>query len=381
MNYKVPFVNYPLQYKNIKKEIDSAFKRILEEGDLIYRQDLQKFEKIFAKLCQTKYGISTGSCTGALFISLQAMGVGPGDEVITVAHTYVATIDVIVACGATPILVDIRDDFNINPDLLEKAITKKTKAIIPVHLNGRACEMDKIMKIAKKHNLVVIEDAAQAVGAKYKNKKAGSFGLTGCFSFYPAKLLGCYGEGGMAVANNKKIAEKLYLLRDHGENPSYLLSETEKGQGYKNLYFFGFNTILDNMQAAFLNIKIKYLPKWLERRRQIAEMYNNGLNNVKGLILPPAPAKSPYYDVYQNYVIRTEKRDNLKKYLNKTGVETLISWKIPNHKQKGLKILNKFKLPKTEQISREVLSLPMYPELTDSQVNYTIKCIRNFYGK
>lgn len=378
MKYKVPFVNYPLQYKNIKREIDSAFKRILNKGDLLYRQDLQKFEKDFAKFCQTKYGISTGSCTGAMFISLKAAGINPGDEVITVAHTYVATIDIIVACGATPVLIDIRDDFNMDPNLIEKAITKKTKAVLPVHLNGRVCEMDKIMKIARKHNLLVIEDAAQAVGAKYKNKKAGSFGLTGCFSFYPAKVLGCYGEGGAAVTNNKKIAEKLYLLRDHGENPSYLLSKEEKEKGYKKLHFFGFNTIFDNMQASFLNIKMKYLPKWLERRREIAKIYNEGLSEIKQLILPPAPEERLYYDVYQNYVIRSKKRDELKKYLDKSGVETLISWKTPNHKQKGLKPLNKFKLPKTEQVSKEVLSLPMYPELTNSQVKYVVNSIKKF---
>ena len=220
MSYKVPFVNYPLQYAKIKEEIDDAFHRIMEgenAGDLIYRDDLIKLEKDISSFVGKKHGIGTGSCTGALFLSLYANGIGPGDEVITVDHTYIATIDVIKRCGAKPVLVDVRDDFNMDPDLLEEAITEKTKAIMPVHLNGRCCEMDRIMEIAEKHNLIVVEDAAQSLGAKYKGEPSGSFGKTSCFSFYPAKILGSYGEGGMVCVDDDQLADRLYYLRDHGE--------------------------------------------------------------------------------------------------------------------------------------------------------------------
>lgn len=377
MKYKVPFVNYPLQYQKIKKEIERAIFGCLKRGDLIFRKDTVEFEKNFAKFVGAKYGISCDSCTGALFLSLFALGIGRGDEVITVSHTYVATIDVIWHVGATPVLVDVGDDMEMDPNLLERAITKKTKAIIPVHLDGRMSDMGRIMEIAKKHNLYVIEDAAQAVGAKFLGKRAGSFGITGCFSFYPAKILGSFGDGGMIVTSDKKLAQKLYLLRDHGEMPPYLRKKKDKDK----IYFFGFNSLLDNIQAAILNVKLKYLPKWIDKRRKIASIYNDRLKDLKEIKLPPPPTnEGPYFDVFQNYVIRAKKRDELAKYLKKRGVETLIKWRIPNHKQKGLKLLHRFKLPKTEEISKEVISLPIYPELKKEQVNYVIKCIREFYG-
>jgi len=377
MKYRVPFVNYPLQYKKIKKEIDKAIFGCLNKGDLIFRKDTEEFEKNFAKFIGTKYGISCDSCTGAMFLSLFALGVGKGDEVITVSHTYVATIDVIWHCGATPVLIDVGEDMEMNTDLLEKAITSKTKAIIPVHLDGRMCNMEKIMKIARKYKLYVIEDTAQAVGAKFKGKPAGSFGITGCFSFYPAKILGSFGDGGMICTSNKNLAEKLYLLRDHGEKPSYLRKPRDKDK----IYFFGFNSLLDNIQAAVLNVKLKHLPTWIKRRREIASIYNQGLKNIKEIQLPVPPSeRGPYYDVYQNYVIRAKNRDALKKYLAKKGVETLVKWRIPNHLQLGLK-LSRFKLPVTEKISREVISLPMYPELTQEQIKYVIDCLKEFYLK
>lgn len=376
MKYKVPFVNYPLQYQNIKKEIDIALQRIFKKGDLIFRSDTEKLERDLSSFVDKKYGISTGSCTGGLFISLYGAGIGKGDEVITVGHTYVATIDVIVHCGAIPILIDVGDDFNMDMDLLERAITKKTKAIIPVHLNGRCCDMEKLMAIAKKHNLIVIEDAAQTLGAKFKGKMAGSFGLTSCYSFYPAKILGSYGDGGMVCTSDKKLADKLYLLRDHGEKPSYLKTAKEK----KDIAFYGFNTLLDNLQAAVLNVKLKHFSKWIKLRREIASQYNNGFSEISEVELPPAPTtNSAYFDVYQNYVIRSKKRDKLVSYLENHGVETLISWRTPNHKQKALKNLHRFKLPKTEQISKQVISLPMYPELTSKQVEYVINCVKDFY--
>jgi len=367
MKYKVPFVNYPLQYKIIKKEIDKAIKSILKRGDLILRKDVEDFEKNLAKFLGVKYTIGLNSGTDALFLSLKAAGIGKGDEVITVSHTFVASIAVISQAGATPILVDVGGDYLMDIDRIEKAISKKTKAIIPVHLNGRTCDMEKIIKIARKHKLIVIEDAAQALGAKFKNKMAGTFGLTGCFSFYPAKVLGCLGDGGAVVTNDENIAEKIRLFRNHGQK-----TKTE-------IVCFGFNSRLDNLQAAILSVKLKYLPRWIERRRKIAKIYNEGLSNIPEVKVPPSPdSDSRYFDIYQNYVLKAPKRDELFAFLKEKGVETLIKDSIPTHWQKGLN-LSKFHLPNSEKLAKEVISLPMYPELTNEQINYVINCVREFY--
>lgn len=367
--FKVPFVNYSLQYRNIEKKIDKAIKKVLLGGDLILRSDVEEFEKKLAKFIGVKYAVSLNSGTDALFFSLKAIGIQKGDEVITVSHTFVASISTIIHCGAVPVLVDINDDFLMNVDEIEKKITKKTKAIIPVYLNGRMCDMGEIMKIAKKYKLFVIEDAAQALGAKFNNKKAGSFGLTSCFSFYPAKILGCFGDGGALVTNNLKIAEQVRLLRDHGQK-----TKTE-------ILCYGWNSRLDNLQAAVLNVKIKYLPNYIKRRREIAEIYNNGLLEVSEIILPPAPNFDfKYFDIYQNYVIRAKKRNGLFDCLKNKGVETLIKDPVPNHWQKGLG-LKHFHLLNSENFAEEIISLPMYPELTSQQIDYVIKIVKNFYKK
>ena len=369
MKYKVPFVNYPLQYHNLKEEIDSAIFGCLEKGDLILRQDVEDFEKELADFVGTKYAVGLNSCTDALFLSLKAAGIGKGDEVITVSHTFVASISVIVQTGAKPILVDVGDDFLIDTSKIEQAITEKTKAIIPVDLNGRVCDAEKIMEIAEKHNLVIVEDSAQALGAKFKEKKAGSWGLTGNFSFYPAKILGSFGDGGAVTTNDAEIAEKIRLFRDHGQK-----TKTE-------IVCYGWNSRLDNLQAAVLNIKLKYLPKWIERRREIAKIYNDNLSEIQGIKLPPAPdSENSRFDVYQNYVLKAERRDSLFEFLKENGVETLIKDPVPNHWQKGLALEN-FHLPKTEQFAKEVISLPMYPELTNEQVEYAAKVVREFYKK
>ncbi|MGA2573758.1 MAG: DegT/DnrJ/EryC1/StrS family aminotransferase [Candidatus Methanomethylicaceae archaeon] len=379
MPFRVPFVNYPLQYSNLKAEIDGKIQGLLSKGDLYLRDDVINFEKDFAKFIGSKHCVSTNSCTDALFLSLYAEGIGPGDEVITVGHTYIATIASIVLNGAKPILIDVGNDYNMDVEMLEDAVTPKTKAIMPVHLNGRCCDMGKIMKVAKKFELAVVEDAAQAVGAMFNGSKAGSFGLTGGFSFYPAKVLGCYGDGGAVTTNHSTLAERLYLLRDNGEKAKYLTKSSEEAKE-KKIYIFGFNSVLDNIQAGVLNVKMKYLSPWLERRRDIARMYNEGLSDLSQVAPPPAPNMSPYYDVYQNYVIRVKAsdRERLVKYLENNSVEILVSWRTPNHLQSALK-LEHFNLPNTEKISREVLSLPLYPELTDEQVNYVIRVVHNFY--
>jgi len=367
MGYKTPFVGYKLQYQNLKKEIDNAIQGVLRRGDLILRSDVERFEKNIAEFLGVKYGVGVNSCTDALILSLKAAGIGPGDEVITVSHTFFATIESIHHTGAEPILVDVKDDFLMDENKIEKAITKKTKAILLVHLNGRVCEMDKIMRIAKSYKLIVIEDAAQALGAEFHGKRAGSFGLASCFSFYPAKLLGAFGDGGLVATNDKKFAQKIRLLRNHGE-----ATKTK-------IVCYGFTSRLDNLQAAILNVKFKYLPKWIKRRREIAKIYNKDLASISQIKVPPAPdSDSRYFDVYQNYVLRAQKRNQLFGFLKQKGVETLIKDPIPNHWQKGLG-LEKFCLPNSEKFAKEVISLPMYPELANQQIRYVVNCIKEFY--
>ena len=368
MAYKVPFVNYPEHYRRMKTEIDAAFERVLSRGDFILRDDVRQFEANMASFLGVKYAIGLNSGTDALLISLLASGIKQGDEVITVAHTFLATVGAIVNCGGTPILIDVGKDYNMNVDQLEKAVTPRTRAILPVHLNGRLCNMEKLMAVAEKHRLIVIEDAAQALGATFDGRKVASFGLTSCFSFYPAKILGTAGDGGMVTTNDEQLAYKMRSMRDNG-----------RVTGQDEVTGYGFNSRLDNLHAAMLNVKLKYLPQWIERRRAIAATYDKGLCGIDGLELPPQPqTKGRYFDVFQNYVIRTRKRNELVRYLNENGVETIISWPLAMHLQPALK-LNHFKLPETEAISREVVSLPLYPEIADSQVQYVIECVRDFY--
>jgi dTDP-4-amino-4,6-dideoxygalactose transaminase len=366
--YKVPFVNYPEHYQRIWDEVLGAITEVLSRGDLILRDQLRHFEENVASFVGVKYAVGLNSGTDALYLSLKAAGLGPGDEVITVAHSFVATVAVIHHCGATPILVDVDEDYNMDVGQVEKAVSPRTKAIMPVHLNGRLCNMEKLMKIATKHNLIVIEDAAQALGASFDGKKAGAFGLTGCFSFYPAKVLGTVGDGGMLVTNSKDVAGKVRLLRDHG---------VQRTTG--DILFYGFNSRLDNLHAAILDIKLKHLPQWIERRRELANIYHRGLSNLVHIKLPvPPDPQSHYFDVFTNYVIRARERDRLVAHLKEQGIEVLISWPKPMHHHDALN-LRHFKLPMTEQISREVVSLPLFPELSNEQTEFVIDAIHKFY--
>lgn len=370
MPYKVPFVNYPEHYRRIWNEVLGVITEALSRGDLILRDQLRHFEENFASFVGVKYTVGLNSGTDALYLSLKAAGLGPGDEVITVAHTFVATVAVIHHCGATPILVDVDEDYNMDVDQVERVISPRTKAIIPVHLNGRLCNMEKLMKVAVKHNLIVIEDAAQALGASFNGKKAGSFGLTGCFSFYPAKILGTAGDGGMLVTNSEDVAEKVRLLRDHGQR-----------RATGDILFYGFNSRLDNLHAAILDIKLKHLPQWIERRRELATIYHEGLSNLSPIKSPPPPSyENRYFDVFTNYVIRARERDRLVAYLKEQGIEILISWPKPMHHHDALN-LRHFKLPMTEQISKEVVSLPLFPELSNEQVEFVIETIHKFFAK
>lgn len=363
---KVRFVNPQQTYKNLKKELDAAYFSVMEKGAFIAQSELLRFEQQLADFVGTRYAVGLSSGYDALYLSLIAARIGSGDEIIVPAHTFVATTSAVVRAGAKPILVDVRDDFNIDPECVEKAITKKTKAIIPVHLNGRMADMNPIMNIAKKSKVVVIEDACQSLGATYYGKSAGSIGLTGCWSFYPFKMLGGYGDGGAITTNSKKIADTIRLLRFNGE-------DRDTGE----YHFHGCSSLLDNMQAAFLSVKIKYLPEWIEKRRLIAARYHVGLQGINGLALPHFPEKG-FDDVYQNYVVRSKYGNAFSNYLKLNGIEVLTQFRKPYYKHQGLQLYTKNFLV-TDALSKEVCSLPLYPELKVKEVDYIIQIISTFY--
>lgn len=366
MAYKVPFVDAKLHYARLKPEIDGAIIDCLAKGDLVYRKQLKDFEDHLAEFVGVKYAVGVNSGYHALHFALLGAGVGPGDEVITVAHTFVATVSAIVHCGAKPVLIEVGKDYNIDPSRIEAAITPKTKAIIPVHLNGRLSDMGKVMAIADKHKLAVIEDAAQALGATFGGRKGGSFGLAGCFSFYPFKILGGFGDGGAVTTNDPEVARLASLLRYNGE-------DRETGEYHHH----GYTALLDNVQAAVLDVKLRHLPKWIEHRRMIASLYREALTGVGDLQLPHFEG-DPYYDIFQNYVIRTKQRDKLRAYLKEQGVETLVHWAKPMWEHKGLQLANPG-LTETESICKEVISLPMSAETATEHVAITAQVIRDFF--
>jgi len=365
---KVKFVEPAKVYNMIKDELDAAYFDVMSKGDLIDRGQLKSFEKNLAAFVGTKYAVGLNSGYDALHMSLRAEGVGPGDEVIIPAHTFVATCSAVVNVGATPVLVDVAKDFNIDVDKIEPAITKKTKAIIPVHLSGWMADMPAIMKIAEKHNLVVIEDACQSLGSSINGKGAGSWGLTGCWSFYPFKILGGYGDGGAIATNDPDVALFARRMRYNGED-----RETGEYHGH------GFTCLLDNLQAAFLDIKLRHLPAWIKRRKEIADRYRKALSDIPELLLPHYDR--PGFDhVYQNYTVRSKQGNDFSEYLKTNGVEVLTQFRKPYYKHKALKLKDRG-FPETEAIAREVCSLPMNAEITDDEVDYVISVVRKFYGK
>ena len=366
MEYRVPFINQRKHYQRLKTEVDGAIADCLTNGDLVLRRQLRDFERGLADFVGTEYAVGVNSCYHALHFSLLAAGVGPGDEVITVAHTFVATVSAIVHCGATPVLIDVGADYNMDMDCLERAITRRSKAIIPVHLNGRVCEMDRLIAIAERHKLVVIEDAAQALGARFDCTLAGAFGLTGCFSFYPFKALGALGDGGAVTTNDPAIARMVTLLRFNGED-----RET------RDFHCHGYTALLDNVHAAVLTVKLRHLPDWIGHRRAIAHDYDERLRGVGDLVLPRFGEKH-HFDSFQNYVIRTQSRDALRAHLQANGVETLVNWPKPMWQHQGLHLENPM-VPNTEAICREVISLPMSAETEPEEVDYTTECIRRFF--
>lgn len=365
MAYRVPFVDPRTHYARLKPEIDAAIAECLTQGDLIYRRHLREFEERFAAVVGTRYAVGVNSGYHALHFALLGAGVGAGDEVITVAHTFVATVSAIVHCGATPVLVDVRDDYTIDPDQVKRAITSRTRAVLPVHLNGRVCDMDAITALAGRHGLAVIEDAAQALGARYRGRMAGGLGRAGCFSFYPFKILGGFGDGGAITTDDPAIARMASLLRYNGE-------DRESGE----YHLHGYTALLDNVQAAVLDVKLRYLPEWIAHRRDIAERYRRGLTGVSTLRLPHFP-EGVQSDAFQNYVIRLGARDALREHLRQSGVETLVHWPKPMWEHRGLG-LAAADLPETMRICREVLSLPMSAETTAEHVDVTVDAIRTF---
>jgi len=363
-NIRIPLVDFKAQYKSIEKEIDAAIKEVLLSGQYILGPVVKEFEEKVAAYCGVKYAIGVASGSDALILALRALDIGPGDEVITTPFTFVATAHAIVHCGAKPVFVDIEPDtFNINPDLIEPAITKKTKAIIPVHLYGHPANMDPIMKIAEAHNLYVVEDAAQAFGARHNGKKVGSIGHIGCFSFFPTKNLSCYGDGGMVVTDNHDIAEKVDILRRQGCREKY------------HAEIVGYNSRLDAIQAAILKVKLKYVDQWNEQRRSAAHRYNELLSDsdIK------TPLEAPYaYHVYHQYTIRTSKRDELKRLLSKNGIETSIYYPLPLHLQNAFRFLGNEEenFPESERAAKTVLSLPVFDQLSRVDQEYIIRSMK-----
>lgn len=368
MSYKVRFVNPAKVYQMIKDALDAAYFEVMAKGDLIDRGQLKSFEENLAAFVGTKYAVGFNSGYDALHMSLRAAGIGPGNEVIVPAHTFVASASAIVNVGGEPVLVDVGQDFNIDCDRIEEAITSRTRGIMPVHLNGYMADMARVMEIAAKYNLVVVEDACQSLGSSMLGKKAGSWGLTGCWSFYPFKILGGYGDGGALTTNDPDVALFATRMRYNGED-----RQTGEYHGH------GFTCLLDNLQAAFLDVKLRHLPSWIVRRREIAERYRAGLSDIPDLLLP-------HYDdprrdhVYQNYVIRAKQGDDFSEYLKANGVEVLTQFRKPYYRHEALKLEDRG-FPETEALSREVCSLPMNVEISDQEADYVIEVVRRFYRK
>jgi len=361
----IKMVDFGREYKEIGEEISEAINRVLNSGWFILGEEAEKLEEEFSNYIGTKFGVAVNSGSDALYLAIKALGVGSGDEVITVSHTFVSTVDAIVRNGAMPVFVDIDPEtYTMDVTQIEDKITEKTKAIIPVHLYGYPADMDSINAIAKKYNLFVIEDACQAHGAEYKGKKVGSIGDIACFSFYPTKNCGAYGDGGMIVTNNEEIAKKLSMLRNYGQSQKYYYD------------FIGINSRLDEIQAAVLRVKLKHLDDWNEKRRSIAMLYNELLKNANVI----TPVEKEYArHVYHLYVIRSKKRDELQQYLLKNGIQTQIHYPVPVHKQKSyLDLGYKIHLPVTEKICNEILSLPMYPWLNEKEVINIAERIKDF---
>ena len=364
----IPFFNYQDLFGSQEKELLEVMTDVLRRGAFILQKELTDFEKNLADFLGVKYAYGVADGTNALILALRAIDLKPGDEVIMPSHTYVATAASVHLLGGKPVLVECGKDHMLNAESAAEAITDKTRVIMPVQLNGRTCDMDPLLKLADQHNLKIVEDSAQALGAKYKGKNTGTFGSAGTFSFYPAKVLGCFGDGGAVVTNDDAIGKQLFLLRDHGRD--------EEGE----VIGWGTNCRLDNLQAAVLDHKFKTFDKDMARRRQIAGYFQDGLKDIDDLLLPPGPDdNTDHYDVYQNYEIESGRRDELKTFLQDRGIRTIIQWGGKAvHQLSGLGF-DHVSLPSTEAMFKRCLLLPMNTSLSDKDVQYIISTIREFY--
>ena len=364
----VPFFDYKIFAKKYEEELIGVLRDVIQRGAYILQKDLKDFEEAVANYLGVKYVIGVANCTDGLMLALRVAGIKDGDEVILPSHTFVATAASVHFLGATPVLVDCGRDHMMDPDAFEKAITKRTKAVMPVHLNGRTCNMDRIMSIANKHELLVIEDAAQALGSRFNGRCAGTFGIAGAISFYPAKILGCLGDGGIVITNDDGVAEQVLLMRDHGRN--------HNGE----VVTWGFNSRLDNMQAAILNFFFNRYDEVIAKRRDLASIYQDRLGDLEELLLPPKPDSDlKHFDVYQNYEIEAERRDELQDYLKTVGIGTMRQW--------GGKAIHQFQelgfkesIPFTERMMSRELMLPMNLSVDHDDIGYICKHIRKFYS-
>ncbi len=367
---QVPFVDLRLQHQSLAKPIETAMCDVARNADFILGRSVQAFEESFAAYCGSRFAVGVDSGISALELALRAHGIGEGDEVITVSHTFIATASSISFTGAKPVFVDVHPEtFLIDPSRIESAVTERTKAIMVVHLYGQPADMDAVSKVAEKFGLAVFEDAAQAHGARYKNRRVGTFGLAGAFSCYPAKNLGAYGDAGILVTDSETIAERVKMLRNYGQRTKY------------DHVFLAFNRRLDTLQAAILNVKLPHLDGWNAARHEIAGLYRERLAKHKRLTLPMHLDDRDH--VYHLFVIKHPYRDLLMQHLIERGVGCGLHYPIPVHKQECYKTLNDIStiLPVTESLSSQILSLPMFPELTLNQVNYICGCIDEFESR
>lgn len=388
----IPLMDVTRQYESIQDKLDEAALRVLHSGTYIMGPDVQEFEELFAAYVGTKYAVSVGNGTDALVITLIAAGVAQGDEVITSAMSFFATAEAIAAVGATPVFVDCTaDTYTLDADKIEEKITDKTKAVIPVHLYGQCAEMDKINAIAKKHNLFVIEDAAQAAGAEYKGKKAGSLADAACFSFFPTKNLGCAGDGGIITTDNESIYKQCQAYRVHGSGSNGLYAYgVKKGvqvcedsiDFHGNLpkyynFVIGYNSRLDTLQAALLKEKLKYLDQWNQKRREFSMKYDKCISNDK--LKKPVCAKSNQH-IYYVYVLTTEKRDEFRAFMKEQGISTGVYFPVALHLQKVFEDLGykKGDFPNAEYIGEHGAAIPMFPHMTEDEMNTVINAVNMF---
>jgi len=366
MPMRVPFVNLGPQFDSLRKPILAAIERISRQGTYVLSEEVEQFEQDFAHYCGVEYALGVANGTDALVLSMKALGIGPGDEVITAPNSFIATAGAIALAGATPVFVDVADDFNIDVSLIEKAITPRTRAIIPVHLTGMPADMDGILEIAEGKDLHIIEDAAQAVGAYFRGKRVGSLGMVAAFSLHPLKNLHVHGDGGVLTTKNEDLYRSLKQLRNHG-----LRNRDESD-------YWGFNSRLDAIQAAIANIKLEHLDEYTMRMREIAAYYTGSLEGIVTRPVEPPGCEG----VFHNYIIMTEGRDELQAYLLERQIETKIHYPIPLHLQKAAASLDyeRGDFPVAECQASRILSLPIYPELLDEQTEFLVDTIRAFFA-